>query len=316
MIFLSDKFLSFIRPDADRLSILKKELADRRTDFSIIQIDGKNHVYVHFPRHAYNPAFKTKIVLVHYDRAPNTPGANDNSAAVFAVLEWITRLNSLQNTHNIRIFFTDGEELGTDDPAENKFLFDSQNTAYNGTPQHSAAEADMPHLQQGAFGLADRFRKLGIIHHDVIVIDGCGRGDTLVISSAGIHSQGSMRFKKQIAQLYKRMISLAKRTAVNSWITAPVPYSDNAGFIASGVPAVAVTILPKQEAAYYMQQLQQDEALARNIMTHSKNLDKTKLPATWNMMHTENDTPENLTMTAFELTGKFLDALAQQRTPI
>ena len=45
-----------------------------------------------------------------------------------------------------------------------------------------------------------------------------------------------------------------------------MPYGDNAGFLACGIPAVALTVLPADEAAVYMRQLQKDRDFAQAVM--------------------------------------------------
>jgi len=133
-----------------------------------------------------------KTVLVHYDRAcaPDgsfiTPGANDNSAAVFQVLRFAERLMRKEiplpgGIHNMRIFFTDGEELGASSV--------------------SGAKA------QGAFALASLFRKLGIVNDDVFVLDGCGRGDVLAVSTAGKNSNAPLGFAKRFDALFEHACS-------------------------------------------------------------------------------------------------------------
>lgn len=229
--------------------------------------------------------FRIKTLLIHYDRAPNSPGANDNSAAVFQLLSFIQKLKNRSAPHNLRIIFTDGEEMG----------------AMNGVSD------------QGAFGIAARFKKLGIINDDIIAIDSCGRGDVLVISSTGRKNSGSASFNRRLESLYERTLKLASEVSTGKWVTLPVPYSDNAAFIASGIPAIAITVLPKEEASDLMRNLQRNKKLEAELLTH--NLTSTDiLPLTWRFMHTPFDTPESLTEESFVLMEKFLDKLAADKT--
>ncbi|NLL99843.1 MAG: Zn-dependent exopeptidase M28 [Treponema sp.] len=255
-------------------------------DFSVISLEGKNHIYIKFSQKAYDPKYRIKTVLVHYDRFEKSPGANDNSAAVFQVLHWIK--NNTIEKHNMRIFFTDGEEMGLPNTLKDK-------------------KNDLQE-RQGSFALAQVFKRLGIVNDDIFVLDGTGRGEVLVVSTAG-KASGSLHFQKQFSALYESAISLAKRTSPQGWITAPVPYGDNAGFISQGIPAVALTVLPKEEAKEYLRNLQKDKNFARNVMNH----EKAKLPLTWCMMHTEMDNESNLTPSAFLLMKKFLNTLAKSK---
>ena len=116
MSFLPDDFGGFIAPGCDRRTFLENLLKKAHIDFDPITTGDCVHLCVRFPSSAYNSLFKIKTVLVHYDRAcaPDgsfiTPGANDNSAAVFQVLRFAERLmrNEIPlpgGVHNMRIFF-------------------------------------------------------------------------------------------------------------------------------------------------------------------------------------------------------------------
>ena len=142
MAFLDEEFNQFIRLDADRVSFIQNYLNGIGLDCPIIQIDGKNHLYPVFPKNQYNALFKIKTIIAHYDRVPNTPGANDNSSSVYSLLRFAERLIARPGIHNIRMIFTDGEELSEGGVAS-----------------------------QGAFGLAKLFKKLGITKDDVYVME-------------------------------------------------------------------------------------------------------------------------------------------------
>ena len=121
MYTIPSSFQIFISPDCDRAAFIQNYLNDAGLEAPILQMEGKNHIYVKFPQNQYNPTFRIKTVIAHYDRIGI--GANDNSAAVFCLLEWAAEIARFycgaQNTaaggplfHNIRLIFTDGEELG------------------------------------------------------------------------------------------------------------------------------------------------------------------------------------------------------------
>ncbi len=160
MSFLPPQFEFFLAPDCDRYKFLCTLLSDSGIDYSSIILEEKKHIHINFPKRAYNPLFRIKTIITHYDRVMGTPGANDNSAAVFQVLNFVQRLWQSPGFHNMRIIFTDGEELGVEQGVS----------------------------AQGAFAIGAKFRKLGITNDDVFVFDGCGRGDVLVISTAGRNS--------------------------------------------------------------------------------------------------------------------------------
>ncbi|MGI5173456.1 M28 family peptidase [Treponema sp. OMZ 840] len=328
MPFLPSEFKDFILPDCNRRLFLEEALRKSALDFYPITIGSCVHLCVQFPSASYNSLFKVKTVLVHYDRAQGedgsfiTPGANDNSAAVFQVLAFARRLrNGLLipggGAHNMRLIFTDGEELGG-------FVSEDSSSA----------------AVQGAFGLASLFKKLGITNDEVYVLDGCGRGDVLAVSTAGKNSKASSGFVKRFDNLYEHTCALAKEASSGNWISVPVPYGDNAGFLACGIPAVALTVLPSDEASVYMRELQRDKNFERAVMNRGvaahgagflydinsaaglrrAGIDPAealllseKLPRTWRMMHTQFDDEASLTAQAFKIMEKFLNLLALSR---
>ena len=293
--FDSVSFQKYIAADCDRLSFLQNYLSEHGVQTSVISLEGKKHLYVNFPSSAYNPMFKIKTIISHYDRVAGSPGANDNSFANFALADFAADLLNSKKAHNIRIFFTDGEELG---------------------------EAGVS--SQGAFALAELFRKLGITNDDVYVFDACGRGDVAILARAGLDSKVNPQFKKKFVDLYERTQNLLKTAAKNSWMTLPVPYSDNAGFLACGIPAVAITFLPKDEVSFYYKNLMTDKNLEKAVMNctidfSSQNatdisIQKFKyqeqMPKTWRLFHTEYDNFLSLTPESFPFLLKILSQIA------
>ena len=80
-------FQKYIDKDCDRLSFLQEYLKSKGVTTSVIKINDKKHLYVNFPHSAYNPTFRVKTVISHYDRVKNSPGANDNSFANFILAD-------------------------------------------------------------------------------------------------------------------------------------------------------------------------------------------------------------------------------------
>ncbi|MDE7139550.1 MAG: Zn-dependent exopeptidase M28 [Treponemataceae bacterium] len=280
---------AYIAPGCDRLAFLQAYLAARGVRTSVVPVNGRRHLYVNFPAAAYDPTFKIKTVITHYDRVPGSPGANDNSVCDLAVAEFAVRLGHVSvrgGRHNVRIFFTDGEELGAGGVSE-----------------------------QGAFGLAERFRALGITHDDVYVFDSCGRGTVPVLARAGVDANVRGAFKKQFASLYERTQNLLRDVSPQRWMSLPVPYSDNAGFLACGIPAVAITFLPADEASDYARALLHDKQLEKAVMhgggaddpRHAQYIEK--MPRTWRLFHTEHDNLSSLTAGSWDLLARILDTL-------
>lgn len=297
--FNSDSFQKYIASDCDRLSFLQNYLSERGVSSSVIPLGEKKHLYVNFPSAAYNPMFKIKTIISHYDRVAGSPGANDNSLANFALADFASALCKSRQVHNVRIFFTDGEELGAEGVSS-----------------------------QGAFALADLFRKLGIVNDDVYVFDACGRGEVAILARAGLDSKIAGQFKKKFLDLYERTQNLLRKSMPNSWMTLPVPYSDNAGFLACGIPAVAITFLPKDEVSFYYINLMADKNLEKAVMncridSEPKNATDLsiqkfkyieKMPKTWRLFHTEYDNYLSLTSESYALIKKILMQIAEAKT--
>ena len=293
-------FQKFIAPDCDRRQFILDMLKDFGVPAVPLSLEGAHHILVKFPPAAYNPQYKMKTVLAHYDRVDTSPGANDNSAAVFQIIYWARRLLRFPGFHNVQIIFSDGEEMGGSEGVS----------------------------EQGAFGIATKFRSLGLTQQDVYAFDCCGRGDFVILSQAG-KGKGSISFQRQFNSLVERTEDLIKSVAGRKWAPLPVPYSDNAGFLACGIPAVAITLLPAQEVVSYLRELKQHPGLQAAVMKSSQGQDvgarkikplepyqvQEKMPMTWRLLHTEYDNLASLTPESFLLMEALLDALAKARTP-
>ncbi len=260
-------FKDFISPTCDRARFIQDYLKAGGLDSTIISLQGKNHIYVKFPAQQYNPMFRLKTVIAHYDRIGI--GANDNSAAVFCLMEWARSVALRQaqgpQEHNIRLIFTDGEELG---------------------------EQGGVH-QQGAFPLAQTFRKLGITNDDIYVFDCMGRGDVPILAQAKIPPNVPTKFLTAYSELEARTKKILQSVSKGKWFTLPVNYSDNASFIANGLPAVAITMLPSEEVQQVL---------------------NAQIPPSWQYLHTQNDNLVSLTPVSFGIFYKIMNELAAQKT--
>ncbi len=280
MYQIPSSFKEFIAPDCDRAAFIQNYLRSAGLEAPVLQMEGKNHIYVKFAQNQYNPAFRIKTVIAHYDRIGI--GANDNSAAVFCLMEWAVKLaksavvecsqnGRIETTaayakfHNIRLIFTDGEELG----------------AAGGVSE------------QGAFPLAQVFRRLGIVNDDIFVFDCMGRGDVPILTQTILPPKTPARFVKDFSALEQRAANLLQASANGRWFCLPCNYSDNASFIANGIPAVAITMLPSAEVTAVTQGLQ---------------------PQTWKNLHTLQDNLASLTPQSFEIFYNILNNLAAMKT--
>ena len=265
MYQIPSSFKDFIAPDCDRAAFIQNYLKSAGLEAPILQMEGKNHIYIKFPQSQYNPTFRIKTVIAHYDRIGI--GANDNSAAVFCLMQWAAQLSRLVPPlfHNIRLIFTDGEELG----------------AAGGV------------AEQGAFPLAQVFRRLGLTNDDIFVFDCMGRGDVPILTQTILPPKAPARFVKDFGTLEQRAASLLQASANGRWFCLPCNYSDNASFIANGIPAVAITMLPSLEVS----------AATRG-----------EIPETWQLLHTAGDNFASLTPQSFEIFHNILNNLAALKT--
>ena len=297
MDFLPPEFKSYIAPGADRAGILQAYLAEHGVNSVRAPIDGKQHILVQFDSRFYNPQFRIKTVIAHYDRVDGSPGANDNSAADFQIAQWAVELSKWQTFHNVRIFFTDGEELGW-------------NTGVT---------------EQGAFGIASVFRRLGITKDDVYVFDCCGRGEIPILARTVLPPKAPAAFIKSFNSLYERTQELLRRSCPGRWMILPVPYSDNASFLACAIPAVAITLLPAEEASLYARELVKSKSLSSQVMNRESskaermngtNVEysyKERLPYTWRLFHTTSDNEASLTPESFVVMKNILQGLAEAK---
>jgi len=293
--FQDDWFYSFIAPGADRRALIEERLRGAGVPARKVLLAGHEHIVVKYASDAYDPCFRMKTLIAHYDRADGSPGANDNSAACRILAEFAVRLAQTKNamgTHNCMIIFTDGEE--------------------------AAGESGI--AAQGSFALGEGFRKLGITDDDIYVFDACGRGDTLIVSTSGIDRAPKGALADKLADLHARTAHLAAEASPGSWIRIPTPFSDNAGLLASGIASQVVSVLPREEATLVLaapgagkEGEDYRSALERGPRSTEAEPWADRIPDTWKRMHTERDIVETLAGEAFALTSRFLECLARKK---
>ena len=297
-MFDLESFSQFISPDADRGAFIQNYLLDRGVQSAVINVDGRRHIYAKFSPSGYSANFRIKTLIAHYDRFSEegkiaTPGANDNSSSVFCLMDFAARLVKFKGVHNVRIFFTDGEELVS---------------GRGGV------------TEQGAYKLANVIQKAGIRDEDVFVFDCVGRGTIPVLGTAAVSNSMNAAFSKKCVALENGAKAILSSLGIG-WLNLPIPYSDNAGFLASGIPAVAFTMLPGDEAQSYMLALQKIPRLSQFVRNPSLPLEENEkaalkkiLPKTWQLFHTPEDNLDSLTPASFDVVAKILDVIAARKT--
>ena len=317
-IIASPLFNAFLEPAADRHTFITERLAAQGIPYRTVTLQDKTHIVITYRQSAYNPRFKMKTLIAHYDRAAGTQGANDNSAACIQLLLFAQTLLQKRDAHNIRIIFTDGEEAGADGIKN-----------------------------QGAYRLGQGLRALSMQQDDIFVFDMCGSGDTLILSESGIYGRDT-RKTAALSALHRRCRIYADAACRGRWLSLPTAYSDNAGLISAGLTAQVITVLPRAEAELLMRYMPHSagtplsgnvhsagchrsaaaeisanesaaQALQRCIITNAHVPPDSPLaaviPQTWQRMHTPQDSLETLTPQAFILVDKMLRYLAGVKEP-
>jgi len=287
----SRTFRAFLEEGIDRKAFIEKFFNDRGVSTSIISLSTGSHILVNYPKKNYNKRYKDKIFVAHYDRVMGSEGANDNSAATFVLMNFALYLSTLNYPHNIQIIFTDSEEAGAEGI-----------------------------LKQGSYKLALGLRKLNMVDADIYIFDMCGSGDAIIISRAGLYKRAAKNMSALLL-LHNKAFSYAKELMVPhfSMLTA---YSDNAGFIAGGLKAQLITVLPYKEAItlyLYLEEHKEDDAAQKllDLILKNKKIDESSafyhiLPPTWQKMNTDKDTWQNLTDSSFSLIMRYMKLISKK----
>jgi hypothetical protein len=294
-----DRFLEFIAPGADRYGILLSLTEELGLNSAVLPINGNRHFFV-FPRRqkirsADGGAFPFRgqdpvILAAHYDRVSGSPGANDNSAAVFQLLRTARRLEELNADYWI-IIFTDKEELKTGEGI----------------------------LDQGSFTLAEKLRLWGLGGARVFIFDACGTGDTFIISSTtdnllkNDERPGARRTKQLIQNLRDHALETARFLRLHKVLLLPTPFSDDAGFLRAGIPAQTVTMLPPEEAASYATLLRKRPGFADSLIAGAiqNAADRLLIPETWRRVNSPADSPLRLTPKHYDQIIRFAAELCR-----
>jgi Iap family predicted aminopeptidase len=184
---------------------------------------------------------KPRLVIgAHHDTIMRGDGANDNTASVVELIELADRLTKSGYSGDLRIVFFDHEELMC------RGEFDSMGSA------------------EYVRGLSEREKHLGNATREVIVLDVCGAGDMIVISSLWNKAKPAAPFEEW----------LFRRPSVVRLTTPP---SDDVSFLRYGFPVTLICTLPESEI----------ESAARRL--------------TWERLHTTADSVETVNETTMEL---------------
>ena len=282
------RFREFLAEGADRFSILDTILAESGIDHKIIPVAGNRHFLIAPPAPA-EPYLRWRqtILTAHYDRSPGSPGANDNSAAVFILAETAQKLLE-EKTGNWLVIFTDKEELGSGEGIKD----------------------------QGAYTLAVTMRETKAETSRIFNFDACGTGDTLIISTTVdylLKNRANMeKIHASIRELQADALEAARELRMEKVLLAPTPFSDDAGFLMAGIAVQTITMLPSEECSF-VARLRKDPGFAdalvnlelRNRGSHES------IPETWRIMNSPRDSFLRLTPRNFRTVRRFAQTLCR-----
>ena len=296
-----DRYFDFIAPDADRYAILTKQISALNFNSTVINVEGNNHIFIFPPGQkslrSANGVFPFSgtapyLFSAHYDRVTNSPGANDNSIAVFHLLSAAVTLAQKGIDHWL-IVFTDKEELTAGESFE----------------------------KQGSFSLAKKIKSWGLERAKIFNFDACGSGGVFIISTTtdiilktaghdGI-SPNICEIIKNIASLRDHALETAQNLRLERVLLAPTPFSDDVGFLRAGLAAQTVTMLPANEANQYEALLRDRPDFGNLIISGEVKApaEYRRLPETWRSLNNAQDTPARLTHEYFKTFVNFVVGL-------
>ena len=282
-------FFDFIGISADRYTILLKCIESLKLNSSVITLDGNRHIFIFppgqrslrssggvFPFSASNPY----LFSAHYDRVAGSPGANDNSIAVFHLLN-AASVMTRKGIDRWIIVFTDKEELASGESFE----------------------------EQGSYSLAKKLKSWGLEKARIYNFDACGCGNSFIFSTTtdtilkDRDNPNIVNLRNNIRRLRDHALEKANFLRLDKVLLAPTPFSDDAGFLRAGLAAQTVTMLPEKEAAQYETLLRGRPEFAELIISgRVKEPDEYRnLPETWRSLNSAGDIPSRLTPEFFEM---------------
>jgi Iap family predicted aminopeptidase len=286
---------SFTEPGVDRYLFLLAYLNDRGFSPHSVELDGCRHIVLR--PDAGGGTNIDRVLLAHHDRAAGSPGANDNAAAVFQLMNAAAELRK-EAADSWLIVFTDKEE----------------------------AAAGSGGRGQGSFGLAEGFKSIGLAGADFYIFDACGRGDTVIVSTtvdellaahADLGSAAAEAARRRARELRLRALEAGRAAAGGKVLLSPTPFSDDAGFLAAGIPAQTITLLPEAEAASVVRRLRAQPDRIRALIDQAARTSlgerayRALLPETWKSLHGQADRVEALNLDAFPLMTRLAVRLAR-----
>ena len=278
-------FKDFISPRADRFSILNKLLEEAELEYSVSEVAGNRHFIISPKKDGH---IRPVILVAHYDRYEGSPGANDNSAGVFLLIDTAIRLKK-RAEKNWVIIFTDKEELK---PGEGL-------------------------TSQGAYTLARGIKTLNMKEARLFCFDVCGTGDALIISTTLDYllnrDGGGVKMQRSLTELRNMALNSARELRTVKAFLAPTPLSDDAGFFRAGLASQTITMLPTREYSRMNAELRKNPRFAELLVNAElwKNSRAESIPETWRILNSPSDSFLRLTPEHFRTVMRFAETLCR-----
>ena len=296
-----ERYFDFIANKTDRYAILTGHIRTLRLNSAVLPVAGNRHIFIFPPgqktQQCVNGVFPFRdscpyMLAAHYDRVPGSPGANDNSIAVFHLLNTALILAE-QNIDQWIIVFTDKEEL----------------------------QAGESYEDQGSFTLASKFKSWGLEKAKIFNFDACGCGSSFIFSTTTDHilknsdRPNIQNVRENIIKLRDHALDTAQNMQLEKVLLAPTPFSDDIGFLRAGLAAQTITILPSNEADHYSALLRSRPDFADIIISGAIKTpaEYHRLPETWKTLNSAADTFSRLTPQHFELVVRFMTELCRKQ---
>ncbi|MCL2127082.1 MAG: hypothetical protein FWH38_02410, partial [Treponema sp.] len=105
------------------------------------------------------------------------------------------------------------------------------------------------------------------------------------------------RASRAAGSLQGKALAAARQLRLGKVLSAPTPFSDDAGFLRGGIPAQTVTMLPTEEAAPFASLLRNRPGFADLLISGSvnKTADRHLVPETWRCLNGPSDSHLRLT---------------------
>ena len=292
-----NRYFDFIADNADRYAILLEHISALRLNSAVISVEGNRHIFIFPPgQKSLRSAggifpFKDSdpfLLTAHYDRVAGSPGANDNSIAIFHLLKAAAVL-STEGIEKWIIIFTDKEELSPGESLED----------------------------QGSFSLAKKIKSWGLGKAKIYNFDACGTGDTFILSTTTDHilkssDRPNIRdVRKAINHLRDHALETADHLRMDKVLLAPTPFSDDVGFLRAGLASQTITMLPAEEANKYEALLRVRPEIADLIISGKIKAPEEhhRLPETWRYLNNANDSHLRLTPQFYDQIIRFIAEL-------